>query len=330
MVGMSMSSTKKSAFVLSLDFELLWGVYDSRGAEYYPSIERVFTVVPKLLDLFNKYEVACTWATVGAILLENVAAFENYKPSKLPGYTNTVLSPYNSVNTLAVLNPRLLFGAYLVRCISNTPKQEVGSHTFSHYYALEAGQTIDEFQADLDANLVVASTHGLKLNSFVFPRNQFNSKYLEACDRAGFTAYRGNPNHWAYAATAKNTFDMHKRAFRLIDAYIPVSGALVHKFKLDRSSGIYDIPASLFFRPFSKRLKIFEFLKLSRIKYSMRRAAKDGGVFHLWWHPHNFSSDTEKNISQIEELLKYFKYLNGRYGMRSMSMNELVVEQEKL
>ncbi|MFP3339900.1 hypothetical protein R0J91_18120, partial [Micrococcus sp. SIMBA_131] len=67
MAGKKMKRTTTSAFVLSLDFELLWGVYESRGSEYYPAIENVFKVVPNLLGLFEKYGISCTWATVGAL-----------------------------------------------------------------------------------------------------------------------------------------------------------------------------------------------------------------------------------------------------------------------
>lgn len=324
-----MNLNKTSAFVLSLDFELFWGVYESRGAEYYPAIERVFTVVPRLLDLFQRYEISCTWATVGAILLEDAEVFETHKPSRLPCYKNIALSPYKDVNNLALLNKNLLFAPNLVGEICRTPGQEVGSHTFSHYYALEDGQSIEDFNADLEANLAAAAIYGLKLSSFVFPRNQFNQEYLEACSVAGFTAYRGNPDHWAYAAAAKDKFDIHKRFFRLVDAYIPVSGSMTHSLKLARDNNIYNVPASLFFRPFNRKLKILESLKLKRIKYAMRCAAKEGRLFHLWWHPHNFSSNTEENFFQIEEIIKYFKLLKSEYGMRSMSMGDIASAQEE-
>jgi hypothetical protein len=48
------------AFVLSLDFELLWGVRDKRTvADYGSNILGVRRVVPALLDLFTQRHIAC-------------------------------------------------------------------------------------------------------------------------------------------------------------------------------------------------------------------------------------------------------------------------------
>ena len=56
------------AFVISLDFELMWGVCDKRTiADYGPNILGVRRVVPALLDLFAERNIACTWATVGLL-----------------------------------------------------------------------------------------------------------------------------------------------------------------------------------------------------------------------------------------------------------------------
>jgi Kef-type K+ transport system membrane component KefB len=55
-------------FVISLDFELLWGVRDKRTVtDYGANIRGVRDVVPALLDLFAERDIACTWATVGLL-----------------------------------------------------------------------------------------------------------------------------------------------------------------------------------------------------------------------------------------------------------------------
>src|SRR5713226_8091072 len=56
------------AFVISLDFELLWGVRDNRTiADYGANILGGREVIPALLDLFAERNIACTWATVGLL-----------------------------------------------------------------------------------------------------------------------------------------------------------------------------------------------------------------------------------------------------------------------
>jgi peptidoglycan/xylan/chitin deacetylase (PgdA/CDA1 family) len=325
-----MKNNDVSAFVLSLDFELLWGVYESRGSEYYPAIERVFQVVPRLLELFERHEIRCTWATVGALFLKNKAEFEELKPNRLPQYENQSLSPYKAVNQIYALNPKLLFAPELVELIMKTSGQELGAHTFAHYYALEPGASIEDFRLDLEANVAAASPQGVSLRSFVFPRNQFNPAYLEVCQSAGFSAYRGNPDHWAYRASKGRSLNILKRAFRLVDAYLPISGHLTHSSNLRSHRTIYNVAASLFFRAYSPKLRLIEFLKIKRIKFSMSYAAKKGRVFHLWWHPHNFSENLEKNLKQLEEIIQHFMFLKAKHGMKSMNMKDVVELQERL
>ena len=115
-----------------------------------------------------------------------------------------------------------------------------------------------------------------------------------------------------------------KRAFRLIDSYINLTGFNSIKLR-DVMCKPYNIQGSRFFRPYAKR-GLLEDMKISRIKKSMLYAAKHGKMYHLWWHPHNFGKFTVENLSQLEELLKYFKYLNMEYGFNSVNMSEVSKE----
>lgn len=311
------------AFVISLDFELLWGVVDSRGEEYHQQLLNVHKVVPALLKLFNKHDVACTWATVGALCLNSSEQFDSIKPSSLPNYTKQSYSPYSLQSELFELDNKLLFARKLVEQIIKSPDQELASHTFCHYYCLEEGQTIHEFKDDLKTSSKIAQELDVSFKSLVFPRNQFNSNYLNACFDAGLTSYRGNPKHRAYNATRSDNNSIIRRAYRLLDAYFPLSGSLRQIPVIDEASGMVNVPASLFLRPWSERFKLFEPIRLWRIKWSMTRAAKHGGIFHLWWHPHNFGANIEKNLSFLEDVLKHYKYLNNRYGMESLTMKSV-------
>src|SRR5262249_19532008 len=84
------------AFVISLDFELLWGVRDNRTiADYGANILRVREVVPALLDLFAERNIACTWATVGLLFFSTNAAMRAALPTRKPRYSDARLSSYN-------------------------------------------------------------------------------------------------------------------------------------------------------------------------------------------------------------------------------------------
>lgn len=307
-------------FIISLDFELFWGVRDSRGEEYFDTLKNVHEVVPQLLSLFEKYDVACTWATVGALCTDNYQEFMQYTPTQLPSYKDKAFSPFNDLAYLSSIDNQLLYAPKLVNVIKNAENQEFASHTFSHYYALEQGQTIEEFEADLDACSNVIDKENIRLKSLVFPRNQFNPEYLSVCKKMGYTSYRGNPTHWAYQAENREDRSVFKRIFRLIDCYIPLSGSLRQQVKLDSVSGMIDVPASIFFRPYNPKLRLLDGLKLWRLKWSMTRTANKGGVFHLWWHPHNFGQYMNENLKQIEELLKHYHFLNQKYNFKSLTM----------
>ena len=55
----------------------------------------------------------------------------------------------------------------------------------------------------------------------------------------------------------------------------------------------------------------------------MKFAAINNRLFHIWFHPHNFGVNTQKNINYLLEIILYFKYLEKRYNMKSMNMREL-------
>ena len=61
-------------FVLSLDFELRWGVHDVYGVDisgYRENLEQERYAAPALLELLAQYDTRATWATVGAIGCES-------------------------------------------------------------------------------------------------------------------------------------------------------------------------------------------------------------------------------------------------------------------
>ena len=83
-------------FVISLDFELLWGVRDQRTiADYGANILGVRQAVPALLDLFAERNIACTWATVGLLFFATNRAMLAGLPARKPRYTNARISSYH-------------------------------------------------------------------------------------------------------------------------------------------------------------------------------------------------------------------------------------------
>ncbi|SAL83516.1 site-specific tyrosine recombinase XerC [Caballeronia terrestris] len=114
-----------------------------------------------------------------------------------------------------------------------------------------------------------------------------------------------------------------KRAIRLVDAYLNVSGHNTHTFDSCIPRAPFNFPASSFLRPYSRKLAAFEGLRLRRIKKAMTDAAVNKRLYHLWWHPHNFGKDTARNIEFLKKIAEHYRALNRTYGFRSLNMGEL-------
>ena len=272
-----------STFTVSLDLELYWGVRDKRSVDdYKKNLLGVRKAIPEMLQLFENNAVHATWATVGFLFFESITELKQYLPKSLPKYQNKNLSPYQNLEELAKVNPAYLFAPDLIERINKTPGQEIATHTFSHYYCLEAGSTKDDFYNDLEAAKQIAAQKGISLKSLVFPRNQWKSEYLSVLNELNIKCYRGNEKGWMYCASNDENQNQFKRAFRLIDAYLNISGHNVYDLKECTVEKPYNFPSSRFLRPYSKKLAFLDGLKLKRIKNSMTYAAKNNKLFHLW------------------------------------------------
>lgn len=316
------------SFIISLDFELFWGNRDKSTLEKYgKNILGVHTVIPRLLNVFRKYEIKATFSTVGFLFFEDKRELLSNLPEIFPKYKIANLSPYNGhFNTLGqnFKEDQYHYAPALIRLIQQYPEQEIGSHTFSHYYCLEEGQTVDEFRADINAAIKIAKEkYDIEITSLVFPRNQFNDEYMKVCTESGIFCYRGNEHSWLYKAKNGTDESYFRRAFRLLDAYINISGHNSYTKEHLRIKYPIDIPASRFLRPYSGKLKFLEKLRLRRIKSDMTYAAKNNLTYHLWWHPHNFGINQNENFSFLQQILSHYQDLKKKYNFRSCTMSEL-------
>lgn len=314
-------------FIISLDFELMWGVRDKRTMESYgANIKGVHQVIPQLLRTFSNHQVKATFSTVGFLFFETKKDLVKSLPAEKPGYKNSNLSPYNGHFEMVgedYLHDKFHFGYELINEIKKYPEQEIGTHTFSHFYCLEPGQTIDEFRADLKCAIAAAQMHNIQLSSLVFPRNQFNDAYLKVIEEAGIICYRGNEVSWLYEAKMGEEESLFRRALRLADAYINISGHNCYDDASLKNKFPVNLPSSRFLRPYSHKVKFLDALRLKRIKSGMTYAAKNNLMYHLWWHPHNFGINQEENFSFLEKILQHYGVLNDQYGFKSYTMTEL-------
>lgn len=311
----------RGGLIISLDFELHWGVRDYCGANH-PYIRNILgarDVIPRMLIVFDKYGIAATWAAVGFLFASNYDELLHYYPELMPDYKDTKFNPYlENIGKNEIMDP-LHYAGTIINKIKDLSSQEIASHTFSHYYCMEDGSNGKSFLNDLQSAQIIAEAKiGESLKSLVLPRNQCRAEYIELIAQAGFMCYRGNQEHGMYqSASTRMAKNKLMRARRWIDSYI---GLDMSSSLIKRENQVYNIPASRFLRPPDG--KYLEYLKERRIMNEMTRAAQMNRYYHLWWHPHNFGLYQERALSMLINILDHYVKLRDVYGFRSLTMRD--------
>lgn len=311
-----MTAGQGGALVISLDFELHWGMRDKERPDgpVRASLDGVREAVPRMLDSFTRSGVAATWATVGLLFARSRQEREEFDPVVRPNYLRHQLAPWDEPVGQCEEDDPLHYAPSLIDQIAECPRQEIATHSYSHYYCLEPGQSAEALDADLRSAAAIAERSGHQVHSIVFPRNQHNPAYADVLRRNGIVCYRGNPRGWLYRGDSR----VHRVA-RLVDSCACVSGqnTIAWSGLFEPETGLINVPASFMLRPWSARLGPF---RLRRMKSCLTAAAHRGEIAHLWWHPHNFGVNVDENIAMLDDVLSHFARLRAQYGMESLCM----------
>jgi hypothetical protein len=309
-------------FVISLDFELHWGIRDHCTVDQYrENLLGVRQAVPAMLNLFGRYGIHATWATVGFLFFSNIDDLRAAIPHELPRYKQPNLDPYAAFSELGrnEAEDPFHFAPTLIRQILATEDQELATHTLSHFCALAPGPTLESFRADLRGAKSVARQYDITLKSIVFPRNQISRPHILICAEEGLIAYRStDADPWNNSGKG-----VIGRTGRLIDTYFKLSGDGCVIPSHDPETKIVSVSQSRFLRPWCPALKAFEPLRLKRICESMTKAARDNKTFHLWWHPHNFGAHLDENLAVLTSIAEHYQHLNRELGWLSLTMAEV-------
>lgn len=323
---------KTGKLIISLDFELHWGVFDSKvldanGRKYFLDTREL---IPQVLKRFESMDIRATWATVGILFVKDIKQLRAFLPTKVPVYANSAYSAYGLIEREEVGSDEksdpFHYAPSLVEKILETRGQELASHTFSHYYCLEPKREGNCFAEDLDAAQAIAKENfGVTLKSLVLPRNQFTPDDIITIGEAGFLNARSNPGVWFWKGESKDDESRPKRTARLLDHYFPLDKDTLFELPLDVRNGVADLPASRLFRPYIANIDGIggQTLKIRRIQKEMTAAAIQGKCYHLWWHPHNLATDPARNMAALDAILRHFLHLRDRYGMESKTMLDI-------
>ena len=318
---------KRGVFNISLDFELHWGCFDgtpvlNEAAKKYFINTR--NAIPETLSIFKEGGIHVTWATVGMLYNKNIADWEANKPQIIPEFNNPKVSAYEWIKANGFFDNEdpFHFAPAYIEMIKNTPHQEIGTHTYAHYFCLEEGQTKAAFEADIQKACALAKASGITIKSLVFPRNQFNPTYLSVCKEAGITSIRSNPDIW-YWAYSNEAGSFMKRFFRAGDAYLkfqPIKK--VYLSDIDVTTLPIQLPAARLYRPWRPKYPIENKLKMRRILNEMTAAAKSGAYYHIWWHPENFGHYPTECLQELRTIVNHFNDLHQKYGFETLTMEE--------
>jgi hypothetical protein len=298
-----------SHVVISLDFELRWGVADKLPDSpdaYRRNLEGETDAVHGMLEYFEHEGIRATWATVGALACSGWDEYLDRAPPP-PAYAD---SREGFKPSWQALDPagRLHFAPEAVAAIARAPGQELGSHTFSHICFRESGCGPADVLADSRA---VAGTFeekfGVAPTSFVFPRNQVS--HTDTLQRAGIRRWRVNPKVACWNATRRDEQSRLMRGLRLLDSLTPIGS---------RRAPAQEMRASYLVRfPLPDRLWRLHMRRIGRDARQLR----SGETLHLWWHPHNLGADVDANLRRLRELVEIVREAAPE-GTRFVSMGD--------
>ncbi len=285
------SATETASVVISLDFELRWGVLDKLQDDfraYRANLEGVHDVVPMTLDVFDQHGATVTWAVVGSMLCDGWDEWTDRCPP-WPRYERRSLCWRDELKG-STQDRALYFAPELVDQV-RARGHEIASHSFTHLYMNEPGVTPEDVTQDAEAmNRLFADRWAARPSSFVFPRNQEGR--LRELQDAGIKSWRANPDLWFW--DPEKPGGRGRRALRVADSFLP-------RPRRRHSSADH-------VRQRASHLVRFQ-LPDQAWHLHARRIVRDssrlrgGEVLHLWWHPHNMGADPRRSVERLDELL---------------------------
>ena len=291
----------KGTMVISLDTELAWGTIDKPDS-YQNNLEdykKTREIIDKILGLFIEKNISATWAFVGHLLLESCKKENDIKH---PDYIRTNFSHYK--NDWFKMDPSsnieeepLWYGKDIVEKVINADVyQEIASHSFAHLLYGSSETKKETAISDLEEFEKAINDYNIDCKSFVFPRNQVG--FLNELKKFDYITYRGDEPSWY------DGFNRYlKKLAHMVDQFFAITPPAVEPVDYD---GILNIPASMLYLSmdgFRKYIPLSS--RVRKAKKGIDKAIKKEKIFHLWFHPFNLASNSDKLLLGLEEIVKY-------------------------
>lgn len=301
-------------FIISLDTELIWAYVR------YPQdpVVRLLSQdeskgrrsIDILLQLFDKYSIPATWATVGHLFLEQCEDENGMLHRDMPRFKDNWYSSDPGTN---IQQDPLYYGKdFLEKILSSEVAHEIGYHTFSHVPFSECNEEVA--RAEIAKSVEIGKEWGIKFKSFVFPEHKVG--HLDVLRDYGFKVYRGScisdkPSNQSRLAWAP--------AFALSKITAPPTEPI---FK----DGIWEIPASMYFYD-SLFPSLLQSTQTLRAKMGLRQAMKQNKVFHVYLHPENLLLQPSL-ANKLNDFLAYVAEWRDNGDLNVTTMGELAARLE--
>ena len=320
--------------VISYDFELAWGSRASSLPLAIDEIERYHRVateiVPRLLELHDRYQIPATWGVVGQLMLRGDDCPTGHYPyppsSEAPRYPWFSGNWFDGIPGLESAEADAYYAPRAVQAILDCPvRQELASHGFSHAPLGDPACSAAFARWELAASRAVSARWGRPPTSLIFPRNEVG--HLPLLRELGFRAFRGANSEWYWFGRANQ---LHRRrtlrygvwVLRYFDEWSahtpPLPAARNHE-------GVWEIPHSMFIpglRGVSRFIAPEQ--RVRRAVRGLQAAADEGKLFSLWTHPHNFLPGAERLLPAWEEIFRSAAELREQGRLQVLTMEQLV------
>lgn len=315
----------RGAFTLSLDFELIWGsrdlVQDPAGLDAMSRVTRARVFEP-LLRMFDRYGVVGTWATVGALFLDEARIEGGRLHPDLPNPAHAWRPDWLAgVPSGTEAEHPAWYGRSLVRRLVEAG-QEVGSHAFTHTIFGDPGCSEAVADAELTRAVAVAGELGITLRSLVFPRNV--AGHLHLLKRHGFTCWRGEEPVWYRRA------GLPVPLVRLAHLADVLAGARpVTVLPTRDEHGLWNIPSSAVFAPVDGGRRFIPMRqRVRRARRGIDAAEARREICHLYIHPINFATDPDRMLHGLDRVLAHAARRRDAGALDILSMGAIAARAE--
>lgn len=260
-------------FIMSLDCEGKWGMADHLKPYHHELLttERLTGAYRQLAQMLGRFEIAATFAFVMAFVLGRDER-RDYEVLERRDPADAWLSHYwrelDAGHGDGWHNPDALALA------RDECRHEIACHGFCHRPLADDAASPAEAEAELALAARVAAAKGVALETLVFPRNAVGN--LAAVSAAGFVGFR---------TRLRRRGGVLGRMQALAEEF--VTWAPPQRPLLSAREMVAIPPGRFFNWRFGARRVVPPSVTRARWRGQLDRCAREGGVVHLWLHPHN-------------------------------------------